>query len=750
MAQPDAPTFLIGVGSLFAASLYLNTRPLRPTIDGSAPELPVAFEVFQPEQQSFEDIVIEVDAAAPLSPAPNLPVTFIWGHPNAVSFTPAKPWNQARTLRLDNGHMHADPGLFIQLVMFFLMVLGLLSWSISKCYCNNRAASVPLADGMIPTNLVCNPTPPNSRVWQTPDSSPTLAPIPDWLLVASETGKSSAPPSFNTSILPPSRYSPPPSAPAKDLAELLQEVKKWKGKHEESRSLAVKHLGDKERVEQESANRIRELEVQVENLHTQARAKQSQQALNGIESLGKVDGVNKETPTTTKQTAKAALAAAEARTQRMEEDLEDMRSQLRDANARAAGLEVTVEDLQSQLSDKSALQDFVGAVEEPPKVENVTKKSHVQQREVIGATNTSAVTAPGQTPPPSKDQAEQVIGEELKQNPVHESKGKAKDLMEPEVGEISKKVSKTNTSRIDQAPAPSPEPHRPVGKRTANRNTPPASRDDDSSAAAPKPSSTQDMMNAENGQTLNKASGTENLRPRQALAPSPEPHKPAGKPATADDSSAERSSTQDKLPPPSSPTAKPYDGPRGMLASRHASKAPSQLKSVTPKRQPLTPSPASTQPRVQNPTTAASLNSSRHYKQSTFNPQPPTRPPTLQPTAPPFQPSPKPLPPSPIPTGPSPTHICPTCHCTFTDTPSFAYARDHHRLCQTWAHTYAAHAFVHTNAAGVTRGVRYPPHFRTATQRPRPEDAAWLRGALRVCEARGVDDRGRVLGVGGM
>ncbi|KAF1366075.1 hypothetical protein EJ07DRAFT_150538 [Lizonia empirigonia] len=718
LAQPGAPTFVIGVGSLFAASLYLNTRPLRPTIDRSAPELPVTFEVFQPEQQSFDDIVIEEDAAAPLSPAPSLPVPFIWGHPNAISYTPAEPWNQAMTPRIGNCRVHADPALFLQLVMCILTALGLLIWSISKCCCNNRAASVPLADGMIPTNLVCNPTPPNSRVWQTPDSSPTLTPTPGWFLVASETGESSAPASFNTSIPPPSRYFSPPSAPAKELAELLQEVKKWKDKHEESRNLAVKHLGDKERVEQESANRIRELEAQLENLHTK----------DAIESLGKVDGVNKETPITTKQTAEAALAAAEARTQRMEDDLEDMRSQLRDANARAVGLEVTIEDLTNLLSDK---------------------------HEMTGATDTSAMTAPGQTPPSSKDKAEQDIGEELKQNPVHESKEKAKDLMKDEDGEILKEFE-TDSLRPRQAPAPSPEPQPPAGKPAADRNTPSASRDDDSSVAAPKRSSTQDLMKAEDAETLNKASETDDLRPRQALAPSSEPQTPAGKSAADDDSSAEQSSTQDTLPPiPSSTIAKPYDGPRGMLASRHATKVPGHLKSVSPKRQHATPSTANTQTPVQNTATRASLHSSR-YKQETSNPTTPSRPPALQPTATPFQPdrknltTPSPrLHTSPIPTGPSPTHTCPTCHCTFTDTPSFAYARDHHPKCLTWAHNYAAQAFVNVNQADVTKGVRYPPHFRTATQRPRPEEAVWLGRALGLCEARGVDDRGRPLGPGG-
>lgn len=89
---------------------------------------------------SFTDADNCVEAPPPLSLAPNVPVSAIWGHPNTVAYTPAEPWNQALTIRVVSDRVEPINALSSALVI--ILFFGVLGWLLHKASRNRQNHAV--------------------------------------------------------------------------------------------------------------------------------------------------------------------------------------------------------------------------------------------------------------------------------------------------------------------------------------------------------------------------------------------------------------------------------------------------------------------------------------------------------------------------------------------------------------------------------------------------------------------------------
>ncbi|KAJ4992739.1 hypothetical protein SVAN01_01785 [Stagonosporopsis vannaccii] len=86
---------------------------------------------------TYNSVDTDVCASLHLSPASNVPVAAIWGHPNTVSYTPAEPWNQALTLQVASGRV--DPVNATSIALPVVLSLGVLGWSLRQACRNCRS-----------------------------------------------------------------------------------------------------------------------------------------------------------------------------------------------------------------------------------------------------------------------------------------------------------------------------------------------------------------------------------------------------------------------------------------------------------------------------------------------------------------------------------------------------------------------------------------------------------------------------------
>jgi hypothetical protein len=174
------------------------TKKYSGLLDAPPPGTATDDDVVEDEQQALDDIQTGVELSAPLPPAPNVPGPLIWGHPNTISYTPGKSWNQALTLRQPVLPTQANPWPFLTGFLVFVICLTWLLW---RCSCgrqNNAAAAdddggnahdVPVnnatqdtktqapAPAVLRVNLTLNDEPRDSRVEIAP-TLPTSAATP--------------------------------------------------------------------------------------------------------------------------------------------------------------------------------------------------------------------------------------------------------------------------------------------------------------------------------------------------------------------------------------------------------------------------------------------------------------------------------------------------------------------------------------------------------------------------------------------
>lgn len=192
MAIPhiDAVLFIL-VGTALFGGIHYGPQAFGGTIDAPPPGLPTNNDVVEGEQKTLDDILTNVELPVPLSPAPNVPVPSIWGHPNTVSYTPSKPWNQALTLRAKNDTTQASPWPAFMILAIVLFLVAYLARLIYKCCCgcrNNAAAA---------TN---NDSPAEDPFTTAPQNSVQQAPAPP--VTPSNLTQNVAPPSLRGEIRP--------------------------------------------------------------------------------------------------------------------------------------------------------------------------------------------------------------------------------------------------------------------------------------------------------------------------------------------------------------------------------------------------------------------------------------------------------------------------------------------------------------------------------------------------------------------
>ncbi|KAJ4364371.1 hypothetical protein N0V95_000780 [Ascochyta clinopodiicola] len=254
---------------------YGKLRSSEHTIGEPVSKLPVGIEVSEDEQKMFDNIVIVEDVSVPLPPAPNFPVPSIWGHPNSISYTPGKPWNQADRFYVDDGYVQANPATALLFLMIPTVILFCcLVWLVCKCSgtSRDRAAPIPDTDDSILPDLVCNPTVPSPKTPANPRNTPPSTPtrssdaLPPGLFKAT-VGESNC---TGTQIPLQGRSPSAQTSPPAELAKLVREVEKYKYKHQASQALAFRTLEDKEKIEQISSDRITKLEARVKFLQAES------------------------------------------------------------------------------------------------------------------------------------------------------------------------------------------------------------------------------------------------------------------------------------------------------------------------------------------------------------------------------------------------------------------------------------------------------------------------------------------------
>lgn len=109
------------------------TKKYSGLLDAPSPGTPPNNDLFEDKYQTTDDILIDIELPAPLPPAPNVPVPSIWGHPNTISYSPGKPWNQALIIHQRAPPAQADSLLAIFLTLFLTGLVASLIWGILCC-----------------------------------------------------------------------------------------------------------------------------------------------------------------------------------------------------------------------------------------------------------------------------------------------------------------------------------------------------------------------------------------------------------------------------------------------------------------------------------------------------------------------------------------------------------------------------------------------------------------------------------------